>query len=257
LAAIPVLAGLFIGVEFSAEVGEEVRDGRRLIARGIGLSVAIVVTIYAAVSTVTVGILGAPALSASKAPLLEAGNHFLGHYGYLAITCAALLAIATSLNGVILIFSRFLFAMGRAGALPAVLGRAHPKWGTPHVAMTLVLVLSTVGLLLPDELLFLFLAVNLPSLFKYMANCVAAMFLVRNHPELYEAAAFRPRRTLIIAVAVTGITCAALMVLAGMSSDWRPYAILAGWAAVGATYWRLRRRNRVMAAFPDNSTAAP
>src|SRR5262249_7206142 len=46
IAAIPLLVSLFLGIESAVEVGEELRDARRAIARGIGACVVVTLVIY-------------------------------------------------------------------------------------------------------------------------------------------------------------------------------------------------------------------
>jgi len=227
--AIPVLAGLFIGVEFAAEMGEEIKDVGRVIAPGLTISVIAVLAIYGLVSLVTLGVIGSPVVSASDAPLLAAGKVFLGRWSGTVLGVAAAVAIATSLNGILLIFSRFLFAMGRDGLLPTALGRVHPRWGTPHIAMTVVYGLSIAGTFLPNDLLFLFLAVNIPTMLKYAASSLAAIRLVRNRPDLHQASIFKPSASAIRIIASLGIVCAVMIALVGAKADWRPYLILAIW----------------------------
>jgi basic amino acid/polyamine antiporter, APA family len=50
---------------------------------------------------------------------------------------------------------------------------------------------------------------------------------------VYARAGFRPTRTVLAALAWLGIACAVLIVLAGITADWRPYAVLLGWACAG------------------------
>ena len=46
-----------------------------------------------------------------------------------------LFGLVASFHGIIIGYSRQIFALARAGYLPAVLGRIHPTLGTPHVAI--------------------------------------------------------------------------------------------------------------------------
>jgi ethanolamine permease len=46
-----------------------------------------------------------------------------------------LFGLVASFHGIIIGYSRQIFALSRAGYLPQVLGRIHPKRGTPHVAI--------------------------------------------------------------------------------------------------------------------------
>jgi ethanolamine permease len=46
-----------------------------------------------------------------------------------------LFGLVASFHGIIIGYSRQIFALARAGYLPEALGRIHPKRGTPHVAI--------------------------------------------------------------------------------------------------------------------------
>lgn len=252
LAAIPLMVSLFLGIETATEVGEEVRDGRRTIPLGIALSIVLTASIYLVVAVAALSVLGAVDLGNSEAPLLDLANATLGSLGLPLILVSATVAIGTSLNAISLIFSRYLFAMGRSGVLPAALARVHPRWGTPHVAITAVFALCTLGLLLPLNLVFLFLAVNIPTLLKYGATCLAAVRVVTNHREIYDRARFKLPPRAIQAWAWVGVLCALLVIGLGLTADWRPYAVLGGWGVLGVAYYAVRSRRP--ATVPENQT---
>jgi APA family basic amino acid/polyamine antiporter len=175
---------------------------------------------------------------------LDAAGSVFGPAARALVMLAATLAIAKSLNATLLIFSRYLFAMGRDGVLPRALGEIHPQWGTPHIAVTAAFGCCLLGLLLPSNLVFLFLAANIPTLLKYLGTCVSALNVLRSHPAVYERAGYRPRRSVLAFMAWVGITCAVAIVLAGTTADWRPYGVLAGWGCVGVLAWPLIRGKR-------------
>jgi len=240
LVATPLLVSLYLGIEAATEVGEEVRDAKKTISRGIGICVGVILVIYACVSVVTLGTLGPDALAQSKTPLLDVAGRLFGGPAELFIIVAATLAIAKSLNAIMMIFSRYLFAMGRTGVLPSALAKIHPRWGTPWVAITTVFACCVLGLFLPTSLTFLFLAINIPTMLKYLGTCLSALRVVTAHPDLYERAGFRPRRDAVKRWATAGVLCAVGIVVAGFSADWRPYAIFAVWGMLGTAYWFAR-----------------
>ena len=237
LAALPLLISLYSGIESATEVGEEIKNSTTVIAKGIAATVIISALIYFGVSTVTLGVLGGSRLGASNAPVLDAGREFLGRWNTPLILITAVAAIGTATNAVFLTFTRFLFAMGRDGVLPAAFARIHPKWGTPYVATIVVFICSVAGLFLPESLIFLFLATSIPILLKYMSNSLAAARLIDNFPALYERAQFKFSKPAMKAWAYGGVLCALAILIAGWSADWRPYGLLAAWAVLGTIYW--------------------
>ncbi len=239
-AAVPLMVSLFLGIETATEVGEEVKDGYKTIPLGIALSIVITAAIYLIVAGSAIGVLGAARLGASDAPLLEVATESLGRLGTPLILTSATVALGSSLNAIFMIFSRSLFAMGRSGILPTSLASVHSRWSTPHVAIITVFGFCCLGLFLPSSLIFLFLAVNIPTLFKYGATCIAATRVVAHHPDVYKKAGLRLRPAVINTSAYAGAVCAVGVILLGLQADWRPYVLLGSWAIVGAIYYFLR-----------------
>ncbi|KQN39873.1 amino acid permease [Sphingomonas sp. Leaf407] len=242
IAATPLLMGLFFGIEAATEAGAEVADSRRTIPLGIALSIGSATLLYLAVGFVALGVLGGDALGASDAPILDAAKRFMGPWATPLVVLAAVLSIGKSLNALFAMFSRSLYAMGVSGMLPSALGRVHPRWQTPHVALVTVFALGCVGLLLPMELTFLFLAVNIPNLLKYGSICVAAARVAERHPDIYDAAAFKPGRRRLRIAGYGGAASAFLLIFAGLETDWRPYALLLVWMVCGLVFLKIRSR---------------
>jgi APA family basic amino acid/polyamine antiporter len=153
------------------------------------------------------------------------------------IIFAAVASISTSINAIFMTFTRFLFAMGRDGVLPTALAKVHPKWQTPHVATTVVFLCSVAGLLLGTNLVFLFLAVNIPTMLKYFSNCWSAVRLATHHPALHAEAKFALSQRTVKLWGYAGMALALAIIAVGLDTDWRPYAILATWGVVGSLYW--------------------
>ncbi|MNK23333.1 putative amino acid permease YhdG [compost metagenome] len=238
LAAVPLLVGLFFGIEAATEVGDEVRDSRRAIPIGIAASMLAAIALYLLMAVTALGVLGPQALAASETPLLDAAAVFMGQdVAKLVIVFAAVAAITKSLNSLCLIFSRYLFAMGRAGALPAILSRVHPRFGTPHVALATAFGFCMLGLLLPMNLTSLFLAVNIPSMIQSIAICLAAAVIAKKHPEIYAQARFKLGKRATVASAWVGVASALFVVALGFTTDWKPYAALGVWGLVGLVFY--------------------
>ena len=237
LAALPLMIQLFLGIETTTEVGEEVADPKRVVPLGLALALALTVVVYLAIAFTALSLVGADALAASDAPLLTAAEAALGGWAMPLIVTAAVLALLKSMNAVFLVFARFLYAMGRAGVLPAPLGRIHPRFGTPHVATVVAFIACCLGLFLPSSLLFLLLAVNIPTMMKYLGSCLAAYNVAARHPEVHAQARLRLGRGTVRVLAGLGMAAAVVIASLGFGTDWKPYALLAGWLALGLAYY--------------------
>ncbi|MFC3051527.1 APC family permease [Kordiimonas pumila] len=242
VAALPLLVGLFSGIESATEAGEEVRDSKRVIGQGLGIATGISMFVYLGVTIVSIGVLGSIDVGNSRAPLAEAAAAFGYSWSGALFVITALVSIAAAINAQFLMFMRFLFAMGRDGALPKVLGKVHSRWGTPWVSAIAVYLSALVSLALPTSLVFLFLAVNIPTILKYAFNCFSAMGMMERRPDLYERAAFKMRPSVVKALAWAGIICAGLLFFAGLEADWRAYVVLLFWALIGTVYWVIKKK---------------
>ncbi|MFT4025770.1 MAG: APC family permease [Novosphingobium sp.] len=236
-AAVPLMISLFMGIESAVEIGEEVRDAGRNVPLGIALAIALTIVVYGLVAVTSLGLVGSDVLASSKAPLLDAAKAALGDFAVPLIVSAACLSIFKSMNASALMFSRSLFAMGRNGALPRLLGVIHPRFGTPHRAILLAYGCAMAGLLLPPSLIFLLLAVNVPTMLKYMACSYSATVVARRHPDIHARAQIRLTPHTVTAVGYGGVVCAFVITVLGIEADPRPYALIGGWFVVGLAYW--------------------
>jgi APA family basic amino acid/polyamine antiporter len=85
------------------------------------------VTLYVLVTLAALGALPWQVLGASSVPLADAATVVFGPLGAQLIAVAAVLTTATTANAALVLGSRVIFAMGRDGLLPPILGRVHPR----------------------------------------------------------------------------------------------------------------------------------
>lgn len=243
LAATPLLIGMFFGIEAATEVGDEVKNSRRAIPVGVAASILSAMALYLLVAAVALGVLGPQALAASETPVLDAASAFMGSaIAGPVIVIGAVLAIGKSLNALAMVFSRYLFAMAKTGALPPALAKVHPKFGTPHIALAVAFGFCCLGLLAPMNLTSLFLAVNVPTLLKYGATCLAATRIAKHHPDIHAQAVFKPSRKAVTIWGWMGVAASGIVVLLGLTTDWKPYVALLIWGAIGAVWYAMRGR---------------
>lgn len=241
LAAVPLMISLFLGIEAAVEIGEEVRNPGRNIPLGIALAILLSALVYGLVAATALGLAGPDVLAASQAPLLDAARVSLGGLAVPLIVGAACVSILKSMNAAALVFSRSLFAMGRNGALPHALGDIHPRFGTPHRAILLGYVCALAGLLLPSSLIFLLLAVNIPTMLKYMACAWSATVVARRHPELHAQSRVKLTPTQVTLCGLAAMLAALLIILFGLEADIRPYLLIGGWLVAGILFWVVRQ----------------
>ncbi len=125
-------------------VAGEIRQPERTIPRALTLGIAIVIAIYLGANAVYVHVLGRDGLAASAAVAADTAVRLVGPLGGTLITAGAMLSILGFVNVVLLGNSRIPFAMARDGQFLAAAGRVHPRFGTPHVAIGIMVAWSLV-----------------------------------------------------------------------------------------------------------------
>jgi basic amino acid/polyamine antiporter, APA family len=132
-------------------VAGEIRRPEWTIPRALTLGILIVIVIYLGANAVYVHVLGRDGLAASAAVAADTAVRLVGPVGGTLITVGAMLSILGFVNVVLLGNSRMPFAMARDGLFLSAAGRIHPRFGTPHVAIgimvgwSLVLLFGTRG----------------------------------------------------------------------------------------------------------------
>jgi basic amino acid/polyamine antiporter, APA family len=121
----------YTGYARLATLGEEVRDPKRTIPRAIVLALAASALLYAAVATVAVGAVGAPALAETTSPLQQAARVFALPGVGLVIGTGAMTAMLGVLLSQILGISRMMFAMARRRDLPPALDQIDARHDVP------------------------------------------------------------------------------------------------------------------------------
>lgn len=127
----------FVGFESAATLGEEVRDPRRHVPRGIFGAVLLVGAIYIFTTyaeMVGFGVHGVDALTGDTAPFTTLASRYAPWLKFLVGLAGVSSIFAVTMNshnGI----ARILFAMGREHMLPRRLATVHPDHGTPSVAI--------------------------------------------------------------------------------------------------------------------------
>ncbi|MBQ1106871.1 APC family permease [Streptomyces anulatus] len=138
LQAAGLLFFAFAGYARVATLGEEVRDPRRTIPRGISIALGITLVVYAVVAVAVLSVLGPQGLAQAAAPLSEAARAAGADWLVPVVRVGGAVAALGSLLALILGVSRTTLAMARDRRLPHGLAAVHRKFRVPHRAELLV-----------------------------------------------------------------------------------------------------------------------
>lgn len=235
---------LFVGFDVIPQAAEEIDLPHAAIGRLLVISVLLAAAWYALI-VLGVG-LALPATARDEAELVtaDAMRAVWGEAGALALVLAGLGGILTSWNAFMVGGSRAIYAMARAGQLPAVLGRLHPRYRTPHYAIALI---GSLSVLAPffgrPALVWLVDAGGLGIIVAYATVAWAFLVLRRREPEL-------PRPWRVPAGTVVGVL--ALVLSIGLALLYLPgspaallwpeeWAIVLVWSLLGLALLGLAR----------------
>lgn len=136
-AALPFAIWFYLGIEGVAMVAEEVTEPHRNIPKGYGLGMTTLVLLALAVMIFSGGIGDWRVLSKIDYPLPEAISMAIGKTSAWTKFFAGigLFGLIASFHGLIIGYSRQIFALSRSGFLPALLSKVNTKFRTPHWAL--------------------------------------------------------------------------------------------------------------------------
>src|SRR6185437_1910957 len=131
-----ILFYAFAGFETSLGVSGEFKNPKRTVPMGILLGGITVLFVYMLLQIVTQGVLGAEMASFKDAPLAAVAEKIVGPVGATILLVTAALSCFGCVSADIMATPRSLFAGANDGMFPKFLGKVHPKFATPHVAVT-------------------------------------------------------------------------------------------------------------------------
>jgi APA family basic amino acid/polyamine antiporter len=183
----------YSGVESATVPAEEVQSPQRTIRRGTMLGYAVATMIFLVAAVAVTGALPNAEIAASARPIAVAAGRTLGGWAETTIGLCAMAAGIGTLNGWILMAGRIPFTAARDGIFFRGLGRVHPRFGTPHVALVAGTAVSSAMLLLyfQKSLLgvfnFIVLLAVLTTLVPHLYAAAAELMLARRDPARYTA----------------------------------------------------------------------
>ncbi|NKI99637.1 ethanolamine permease [Novosphingobium sp. SG707] len=135
-AALPFAIWFFLAIEGVAMAAEEAKDPRRTIPRAYIAGILTLVALAFGVMLLAGGSGDWDGLANLNDPLPRAMKRAVGgSSGWLhMLVWLGLFGLIASFHGIIMGYARQIFALGRAGFLPHVFARLHPRFKTPHIA---------------------------------------------------------------------------------------------------------------------------
>ncbi len=254
----------FIGFDAVSQAGGEARNATRNLPVAILISIGAVALYYviftgAVYSAVPwehiyrVSLVTDTSAPALLAPLMPP---WLGVVILLAVTAA----ILNSIPSVMLANSRMLYAFSADRVFPSALSRVHPKYRTPHHAITATAAMGSLSVLVQHQAGDFFLGVGIlvmSMLVNFFLMAVAVITFPRVNPSLHRDVTFLRSRQAQVAVAGTAAVLLFALLMVRVLGDLRspdpwymqgtiPWVlVMCGAALIFGWYWRQLRRQGV------------
>lgn len=252
-AAIPFAIWFFLAIEGVAMSAEEVKDPKKSIPRAYIAGILTLVALALGVMIFAGGVGDWKVLAGLNSPLPEAMKMYFGGqniWTYMLgfVGCFGLIA---SFHGIILGYSRQIFALSRAGFLPASLGAVNKSFKTPHWALVAGGVVGVVSVLcelvFPGVTASLITMSAIGAVLMYLVSMASLFQLRKTDPNLDRPfkAPFYPVFP-AIAVVLSLIALVAMIWFNLILSAILAVLLLAGWI-----YFMVTHQQRAAAPFDE------
>jgi amino acid transporter len=127
----------YAGFELGTLPATEVVDPKKNVPRAMIVGMAIVIMFYVLTNVAVFGVVNWASLSTSPIPLVLVSGTLIGTAGAVITGVGALASVSGTDETEVLGTARLIYAMSSAGLLPKALGKVHPRFKTPYVAVIL------------------------------------------------------------------------------------------------------------------------
>ena len=158
----------------------EVKDPERNLPRALIGGTAAVIVIYLLANIAYLAVLSVDEIRRSPLVAADVAQRLIGPAGVVFVSVTVMLSTFGSLTGSLFTSPRIFFAMASEGLFFRGVAKVHPKFRTPHVAITINIVLAVTFVLLRsfEQLADAFVTAIVP----FYALGVASLFVLRKRP---------------------------------------------------------------------------
>jgi APA family basic amino acid/polyamine antiporter len=213
---------MLVGFDVIPQSAEEVNIPFAAIGKAIVLSVVIAVAWYTMIIAAVAMGLSSEERAASSLPTADAASALLGGpWAGKFLVVGGIAGILTSWNAFLIGGSRALYALAKAGQLPAVFAELHPRFNTPHKAILLIGALSMAAPLFGrPALVWLVDAGGFGVVIAYAMVAWSFLVLRRNEPDMERPYRVKHGRLVGISALVFSLGICALYL------PWSPSALV-------------------------------
>lgn len=232
------------GAYYVSELGGEMKNPHRDLPRAIVFSTLIAACFFALVSIVAVGIL--PIEQTAGKTLSEVARTILPAPVYGAfIVGAGLFALATSINSTFSWATKSVLIACEDGWLPRGIAVVNKRFNTPHILLTILLVIGAAPILVDWDLTYIIMLGSGLVFIYDIFPLIAAFLLSKRLPKVFAAAKLKMSEKTLKVFSVIGI-----IILAGQAAlafsdiDLKGWVFIIVYIVFVIGYIQVRSKNR-------------
>ena len=224
-------------------IAGEVKDPSRTLPRVLIIGTLGIIFIYLLANLAYLAVLSVDEIASSPLVAADVAQRIMGRPGAVFVSVVVMISTLGTLNAVMITGPRVIYATAADGMLFKPLGRVHPRFGTPHVAIATVTAIGVVFVVLGtfDQLADAFVT----SIVPFYAMAVASVFAFRKRPG-YNPAFRVPLYPVIPALFILSTIFLLGNAIIDPSSRWQTLGVLGGiLAGIPVYYMTAGRRAAV------------
>jgi APA family basic amino acid/polyamine antiporter len=184
------------------EFGGEIKKPTVNIPLGLGISFLIVLFSFGGVSLILSGIKVEGGFQGMTTPVLEVAKTFFPPWLIGALVVSIIAAAATTVNGLILGYSRDIFVIAEANLFPKFLAKRSKKYQTPVYAIIAYTLLTVAAIMTGSDIENYALVAVMGLLLQQLFIAVSLFRVPKIMAEEYENAEFKLNKALLKTVSV-------------------------------------------------------
>lgn len=240
MAAVPAFVS-FGGFLMIIDIGGEIKNPSRTIPLGLLISFLLIWLCYSAVSLTIVGSIHWQLLADIDAPVATVAGMIFPSWAIDIIPCAVLAAAATSINAMLLAYSRDVYVLSRVRVFPQMLSTISKKHGEPSYAVALLTVTSIICVLMGAQISEYAALVVVVLMLTQILLGIATLRLPKIMPGRLSKVEFSlsPFWRVFFSVGLIGFS--SLFIVVGLVGNPKSAVLFALFLLAGAFYYLLRR----------------
>lgn len=229
----------FGGFVLLLEIGGEIKNPSRNVPLGLGISFLIVMVTYISVSLILTGTDVDVDYATAVTPVLEVAKTTLPGWLVDALVISIVAAAGTTINSLILGYSRDILVLSKAKIFPEFLSHISNRFGTPVNSILAFTILSILAVLIGTRIEDFIIITVIGLMIQQMFLSVCLVRIPSLLGKEYENAKFKLSKPVIYGVSILLFIISAMFILINIKENLVIVLFMAGILGAGILYYML------------------